>query len=240
MKSMDIVLEQIHTTLRTAINDPEVLTLLSRRGYDIAELQTGMTLVELARDSVQTQGIARFSKVNATQTFHETWRVAKIQYHHDVRVARLALNGLEGSRYFLHLDNSRLYTFDAWYVQAKEFYHSLRNQAELLALVARLGLTNERIDQGIQQLQALAVARTQQQTQKGSAVSSQRQRNQAFEDLTEWMTAFRQYARLALASTPEYLTILGLDSVSQKTSRKANLIKMEAPVVEPANRLVMS
>lgn len=231
MKTMDTKLEPIRMTLSKAISDPEVLALLSRRGYGIEELQEGLALYALARDSAQNQGVARFSRVNATQTFHQRWRVVRIQYNHDVRLARLALKEYQGSRYFLQLDGTRTQAFGEWYEQAKEFYSSLTTQPDLLAAVAALGLTSERINQGIQQLQILEAARSQQQDQTGSAISTQRQRSAALDALNQWMTTFRRYARLALASVPEHLTTLGLDTSSQRTNKKVVMLpnKVESP-----------
>lgn len=233
MKSMEPMLDQARVTLSMALSDPQLLEILARRGYGAEQLQEGMALCEIARNSIQTQGVARFSKVSATQTLQQKWKIAKFQYSHDVQSARLALKEYNGSGYLLQLNSTFPKNFEQWYAQAKDFYFTLNSHLELQTAVAKVGLSAERIAQGIQFLETLEELRTQQKTQQGSARRSRQQRDQEVEAFKRWMSDFRQYARLAFAATPSHLVTLGLEPASPKITRKIEVFQPAAPAGEP-------
>lgn len=216
MASLEKTLERARIALNNALNEPLVLNTLTQYGYDATRLQEGLALYEAARTLVQVQSDARHSKVSATKSFQQSLRQAKLHYHHDLRAARLALKEHEESRYFLQLKGTRAKQFDSWHEQARDFYFGLRDKPELQMLVATTGVTAERINQGIQWLQALDAARLQKSTEKGSAGDWCRQRNEALLALTRWMGVFRQVARAAFAAQPAYLTTLGLEPEPRK------------------------
>ncbi len=219
MATIEKTLNQARNALSNATNDPQIAAILARCGYDAERLQEGLALYQAARDTLQIQGDSRFNKVHATERLQSYWKEAQFHYQQDLRAARVALKQTGGTQYRLQLDGKRMKAFDEWLGQAKAFYFGLRNQVELQSVVQSMGLTVERIQQGIESLQTLETFRLQQNVQKGSARAMQRQQQQAINTLERWMTTFRQYARLALASTPEYLVTLDLKPVSYKRKK---------------------
>ena len=219
MASLEKTLERARIALNNALNEPQVLNTLTQYGYDAARLQEGLTLYATARTLVQVQHDARQSKVSATKSFQQSLRQTKLHYHHDLRAARLALKEYEESRYFLQLKGTRAKQFDSWHEQARDFYFGLQDKPELQMLVATTGVTADRINQGIQWLQALDTARLQKSTEKGNAGDLARQRNAALLALTRWMGIFRQVARAAFATQPAYLATLGLEPEPRKRKK---------------------
>lgn len=222
MASIDTKLEQARIALHNALSSEEVLSRLSRYGYNEEQLQEGMTLYARARTLTQTQSDSRHSKVTATKSFYEIWQEVQYHYHHDLRAARLALRQHEESHYFLHLPGKRRQKFSDWQEQAKDFYYGLRDKPELQVIVASKGVTAQRIDEGVQLLQALESARLQQHSQKGNAGDMRRQRNEALQALKLWMKAFRLVARAAFLTTPAYLATLGFEPTPSKNKKNSN------------------
>ena len=234
MKSMETMLDQSRITLTKAMSDPQLSAALALRGYGAEQLQEGLMLCEVARETMRTEGSARFSKVSAAQTLLQSWKDVKLQYNHDVNMARVALKKYNGSQYFLQLNGTATTNFDRWYAQAHEFYLGLQSQPQLHEVITKQGLTAERIEMGIQSLRSLDELRSQQKSQKGSASRSRQQRDQALETFKRWMSAFRQFARLTFAKTPSHLVTLGLEPASPKTTRKVAVFQPAANTVEPA------
>ncbi len=232
MATIEKTLEQARITLSNAANDAQLLAILTQYGYGSERLQAGMALYTAARDSVQTESNAQFSKVNATQSFQQDWKVAKLHYQNDLRLARVALKQHDATHHFLQLNGTRSKPFDAWQGQAKDFYLGLRNQSELQAIVEPIGLTTERIEQGIQHLQRLEVVRLQNQAEKGSVVDTRLQRHDTFQALNRWMFTFRQIARAALAGNPAHLARLALEPESRKQKKKDEVMIVAKPVME--------
>jgi len=230
MKSMEISVRLVRTAINRALSDPQILALFTPRGYGVEQLQEGLALCDVVQNSLETHGSIRLNTVNGTETFNDYWQITKLQYHLDLKVARFAFKNYESSSYFLQLAGKRFTAFDKWHVQAYDFYIGLRNKPELQMVVEKLGLTAERVNLGLQRLNELDAMRSQQETQKGSATSTRRQRGEAFDALNRWVYSFRRYARLALAATPEHLKTLGLESISAKAPKKVEMIKAELPV----------
>lgn len=232
MSTIEKFLEQARITLTNATNDPELIAILSRYGYGIEQMQEGKVLYANARDSVRMQHDARFQKVNTTQAVQELWQLAKLHYHNDVRTARVALKENQALRHFLQLDGTRPQTLQNWLGQAKEFYTRLSDRPELQALTAPLGLTYERIEQGLAYMQQLESFRAQRQSEQGNSVNTRLQRNESFEALKRWMFTFRMVARGVLAPYPAYLATLGLGTEVQRQKKRTGMLLATRPVAE--------
>ncbi len=234
MSIIEKTLEQARATLTIATNDAELIAILSRYGYGVEQLQEGKALYEAARDSVRMQSDHHFHKVNTTQAFQELWRLAKLHYQNDLRVARMALKEHQPLRHFLQLEGTRPQSFQSWLGQAKEFYTRLSDRPELLALVAPMGLTSERIEKGLEYMHRLENFRTQRQSENGHSVNTRMQRNESFEALNRWMFTFRMVARGVLALYPAHLMTLGLGTESRKQKKSTGVLLVTRPSAENA------
>lgn len=233
---MVVKLDQDRSTLDTLANDPQLLASFSRYGHGIEYLQAGMVLNDLARASLKSQGYARLNKVTAQQNFQKDWRRAMIHYQTDLHMARMSLKEYNGTHYFLKLDGARAKGFKNWHGQAKGFYSGLQGSPMLLEIVVPLGLTMERIEQGLQLLQALESMYKQKKDVKGDAVDTLQQRREAYRAFNLWMVDFRAMARLAFKSQPAHLVRLGLEPQSRKAKSKVEAIQGAIPAssVTPA------
>lgn len=240
MTSIEKELAQAYVALHNAANDLQVLATLTLYGYNSQRLQEGLVLYEVAHNSVETQTMAHFSKATGSKSFQQSWREAQLQYSQDRRAARVAFQQNEEIRSFLQLDGSYPKSFDSWHQQARTFYVGLLNQPELQAVVQTLGLTVERIQQGIHFLHQLKTARLQQHAQKGSVGDTRNQRNEAFEALHRWMVTFRQVARAAFASDSVHLATLGLQPESRRQKKKDEVMLGAKPAVDTTTSLTVA
>lgn len=240
MSTIEKTLEQARITLTNATSDAELIAMLSRYGYGIEQLQEGKTLYENARDSVRMQSETYFQKVNTAQAIQELWQLAKLHYQNDLRVARVALKENHPLRHFLQLDGARPQALQNWLGQAKEFYARLSNRPELQTLLAPLGLTNERIEQGIAYMQQLESFRAQRHSEHGDTVNTRLQRNESFEALKRWMFTFRMVARGVLALYPAHLATLGLGTESRKQKKSTAVLLPTKPVTENVQMATMA
>ena len=196
MRIMGKNLEQTRYMISAASSYPPVLELLSQYGYGKERLQQGLALYEAAHAAMQAQRSATYVKIRGTTAFQEQWKEAKLHYQVDLSRARYVLRNNEEARNLLMLEGKRPAAFEAWYEHAMTFYSGLRDHPEWQTKATGMGFAMERVDQGIQRLQALEELRTQ--------------RDAAFESLNDWMSIFRAVARLALVDQPHYQVYLGL------------------------------
>ncbi len=221
MESRELFLEETRIALQNALSDQTLVATLATYGYDATRLQEGLALYENARTLLQSHGDALLTKLNASSSFNTLWKQAHVSINHDIRIVRLVLKHSDEPRYFLNLETLSLYqNYERWLGQTREFYHRLSTNSALQRLVSPHGITHERVEQGVQLLQRLDVARIQQKAERGNITVVYQQRNDAFDTLNTWMTVFRQFARIAFAEAPEQLAILGMKSVVRKQSKK--------------------
>ena len=226
MSTMVKMLEEAYLTLNNAVNDPEIVAILARVGYGSESLQEGLALYGAASQLIQTENDTRFNKVSTTATFKQTLAETQLQYHHDRRSARLTLKQWGTSQQFLQLGESRTNAYDSWFKQATGFYQGLANKPELQATVARMGLTLERINQGLLSLQTLKALRSQILSDTATVTNAQEERNDTLQTFEQWMFTFRGIARFALAAHPGHLKMLGLKAVASKV-KKQNATRVE-------------
>ena len=210
MRIMGKNLEQTRYMISAASSYPPVLELLSRYGYGKERLQQGLALYEAAHAAMQAQRSATYVKIRGTTAFQEQWKEAKLHYQVDLSRARYVLRNNEEARNLLMLEGKRPAAFEAWYEQAMNFYTGLRDHPEWQTKATGMGFAMERVDQGIQRLQALEELRTQRDAKNDGKVDSKRQRDAALVSLNDWMSIFRAVARLALVDQPHYQVYLGL------------------------------
>lgn len=125
------------------------MAILARVGYGSESLQEGLALYAAASGLIQTQNNTRFNKVSTTATLTKHW-----QKHNFNTITIDALhvwrsnNGGPVSNFY-NLVKTVNSPYDGWFKQATGFYQGLANKPELQATVARMGLTLERINQGL-------------------------------------------------------------------------------------------
>ena len=238
MTSMKKALEQTRIALTNALNDPQISATLASFGYGAERLQEGLALNEAASQSLQIQSDARLNKVTVNDNFQQLWQEAQRQFSYDLRGARLLLKQNPGASQFLQLNGPQSRTFDSWHGQAKSFYLGLRNRPDYQAVVQRMGLTLERINQGIYLLEQLEAIRLQQHVQKGNAGNKRNQRDETFAALDRWMFTFRGIARTAFADNPTHLETLGLAPAARKAKKPTAGLTVMQPAFNPQTLLM--
>ena len=228
MATLEQTLLQVRTALSNAMENPQLLSMLSLYGYGVERLQEGMILWDTAANLLQSQNDTRFNKATAKKNFQEHWLDAKFHLQRDLHIARFVFRKDDAMYSLLQLNGNFSKDFDTWYQHTKKFYFGLRNKPELQAAVASKGLTPDRIEQGIERLAQLEADRRATQAQKGNSSDSRTQRIEAFQALKRWMIKFRTVARVAFDEQPNLLASLGIPTPSSKPKKKSSIVILPA------------
>lgn len=214
------VLQDTHIALTNAQRDPSVSSTITAYGYDAARMEEGLMLYEKARLALQTQGDARSYKIISTKDAQELWKEVQRHYNHDLQLARMVFKRNSEGHAALQLGEKRPLTLAAWSTRVREFYRRLSTNSEWRAKVGAYGLTQARVEKGLELLQDLENAVAQRQAEVGNSSLTLRQRDQAFNELQGWMSNFRKVVRLSLSSQPETMASLGIKPIRHKQKRK--------------------
>lgn len=209
--SLDEFLSWAKVALDNAVQSPEALEALSTYGYNEARIQEGISLREMVVQHNALQKRVYGKQFAATETFEHTWKEAD-QRHYRVhrRLAKLVTRQDKERRKALGLNNRKKQSYGGWYQQAEEFYINLLDDSEVVEALARFMITQQQLEQGQAMVQQVAALKGLQEQQKTEAQKATQARNVALAALREWLTTFREVARLALSKNPEHLESLQL------------------------------
>ena len=110
----------------------------------------------------------------------------------------------------LGLHGNRKQTLSGWLSQAGDFYTIALNNEEILARLARYGLTQAKLEAGLAEVRAVEAANLAQKQGRGDVRSATKACAAASSELKAWMRDFVTVARVALHDQPHLLDKLGL------------------------------
>ena len=203
-------LEAARIAITNARDVPTIRNALSEYGYNEEKLQGGFLLYETALSAQQQQKAEYGDQYNATDQLNQNWETAKASYNKLLKIARVAFKDNPGIAGTLALNGAREATLSGWLLQAQQFYTNALANPDILSALASYGITEEKIALAKADTEAVVAAKSLQTKEKGEAQSATQTRNQALEELRDWMRDFIEIARIALAEQPQLLETLGI------------------------------
>ncbi len=193
-----------------ALKEDEVKTLLTELGYDDIRLNEGKTLLNTANSLQQKQQKEYGDQFEATGTLNEAWEKADKEYMRFVKVARVALKSEYALYRKLGLNGVRKKTLSGWFAQAKQFYLNALADADVMEKMSVYGMTQIKLEAGKTLLEELETANAVQEKEKGEAQQATLERDNAIDQLEEWLSDFIAIGRIALEEKPQLLEKLGV------------------------------
>lgn len=209
-QSLDERLNRANTAIVNAMEDPEVQNALTPFGYTPERMQQGRDLLEYAKGMHLKQKSEYGDQFAATEALDAAFDAADKTLAKWRRVAQVALEGDTNACVTLGVHTRRKRSMAAWLTQATQFYtHALAN-ASVLTSLAQYGLTQEKLEAGKAQADAVETAWLAQKKEMGEAQQATQVRDAAMEELEDWLHPFIKIARVALEETPQYMEKLGI------------------------------
>ena len=207
-------LDRARVALDNAQTDPALQDGLAAFGYDAARLQEGQGLLAAAQGAQEAHAAEYGDQYAATDELRAARETAETTYMRHVKVARVAFSEDRDARSALMLDGRRKRPLGAWLRQAHTFYQNALASEDLLAGLARFGITAEDLQAAQAQLDTLETADTRQEKEKGEAQRATQQRDEAVDALDAYMSDFRNIARVAFEEDPQQLEKLRISAPS--------------------------
>lgn len=196
--------------IENAISDTEVKSLLTVFGYGDDRLNTGKALLDTVNQLQQQQQKEYGDQFEATDALNETWDNANKEYMRLVKVARIALKSEHACYLKLDLIGRRKESLSGWLKQAKQFYLNALADNVVLEKMAEFGMSQEKLEAGKTLVEQTETANAAQKKEKGEAQEATQKRDEALDDLEEWLSDFIAIARIALEDHPQLIEKLGV------------------------------
>jgi hypothetical protein len=197
--------------LTNARQNEEILNALAQVGYDHNALQKGQQLLEQLNALTDHQKVGYGDKSNATRELQKACRAAEILYRHHRKMAQAIFKHDPGRLIAFTLSERKKLAFTDWLAQGLRFYSNILDDPEALTMTAPYNLTAEKLNEGFQLFKNVQQLKALQEQEKGKAQNATRKRNQARQELIDWLDNFKVMARVALADAPELLDILQIN-----------------------------
>ena len=196
--------------IANALAIKEVSTLLAQFGYTSTRIKEGEALYETAKE-LQAKQIKEYGEqYEATNILQLARAMANKTYIVHVKIARIALRNNPETNASLQLMGSRKNSLSGWLKQANAFYTNALNTPKVLASLAKFNINKKQLEEGKALVSKLESSFNAQLKEKGEAQVATKERDAAMDELQDWMSDFVAIARIALASEPQLLEMLGI------------------------------
>lgn len=207
--TIDERITSAQVAIENALDHPEIASLLAEYNYDQERLYFGKGLLSEAQGLHSHQQEQYGNQYQATDDLYITWGTAKAVYSGHIRLARVALKKNRGAKKKLGLLGPRKRALSRWVTQALQFYDNALKDDFIKERLATFGLTEQKLQEGRNLVVQVLEEEKWQERKKGTAQDTTSRRNHALDKLDEWMSDFKEVARVALADHPHLLKILG-------------------------------
>ncbi len=198
------------TALQNSVQNGMVASSLAEYGYSLDHIAEGQALCDSARAARFAHEQAHAAQIQAASNCKASWAHAAALYMRQLKIARIAVQGVPGAARTLALDGRRKQGMAAWLADARQFYSGLAAQPELAARLGSYGITEARLAPARAALDALELADQAHEHARGASQAALATRRAAFAALHAWMSDFMKIARIALEDEPQLLESLGV------------------------------
>lgn len=209
-QTIDSKLLFAQNAIANALGIKEISTPLSMFGYNDNRLKEGETLYNTASDLHIKQVKEYGEQYAATDTFQLVRAKANKIYMVHVKIARVALRGDREASTSLQLTGNRKASLSGWIKQAKSFYTNALNTSKAMEGLAQFGINKQQLILGSALITDLENKYNAQLKEKGEAQMATQARDNALDDLQEWISDFVAIARIAFSTEPQLLEIVGI------------------------------
>ncbi|MGL1886240.1 MAG: hypothetical protein OCD76_06970 [Reichenbachiella sp.] len=195
-QSIETLLVKSQMVVTKIKTDSNIAQALDSMGYNEETLHKGSLLIEQAKKIQQGDHDDLFDKIDD----------ANYVFRRHVKLARIVFIEKEDVWNQLNLNGSGQYSAHEWIKKAKEFYQILINNNAYLMSLIPFG-----VDKVILETSLAVITNLEGLITKRNKVSPEVvERDQAIDDLNNWMVEFELAARKALRTSPHELHSLGV------------------------------
>ncbi len=189
---------------------PEIEKDMVDVGYSLTKLDEGGALYSDAQEHILIREKEFGDQVGATADLDSKKAAASGAYMKTLKLLRIHFHGNSKVEKTLALRGRRKKTVSGWCHQAKVMYGNLLKDPKLLEEAFEMGITEARLQQEIQLIDAVYALYDVQQKEMGEAQGATIARDEALEKLFDWTARYKKIARVVFQDTPQVLEKLGV------------------------------
>ncbi|MFC2138244.1 hypothetical protein ACFLTE_08725 [Bacteroidota bacterium] len=209
-RSINSRLLKAEVAISNSRSHEEVKEQLAVFGYDDTMLMQGYNLYNEAARKQESKVKEYAEQYEATNQLDKAKADAHKVYMKYLKVARVAFTDHVKFSETLMLNGRRKLSYTGWLEQAEMFYSQALSNNEILAGLAKFGITKNKLKQGEALVTEVRNNLKTQLTEKAEAQEATQNRDIAFDVMEKWLGDFTEIARIALDENSQYLEMLGI------------------------------
>jgi|SRR5690554_128014 len=202
-------LEQCRISLNNAINQPEILRLMSAVGYGPDVIEDGKARWRDARQAYDGNQKEGDESSVASHAFRSQRKELAGFFKRDRNLAKVVFryDGETAARIGIAESVPKAYV--RWIETVKKFYANSLADTAIQSQLLRLEITADRLSEGAERVAALEEARSIYMMEEGESQDATKLKDAAIERLEDWMQDFYAVAKVALSGRPQLAESLG-------------------------------
>ncbi|WP_109831895.1 hypothetical protein [Reichenbachiella versicolor] len=214
-QSIDSKLLATEITLTNALTNEAIKTAMAIYGYDETKFLAAKAMLDDTKikhanqqkeyaEQYDLTGQIESQQAQLRKTLIKFAQIGRVIFKDDIK----ALNALG-------IKGRVLQTYSAFTQQAAKFVHNVLEDANFLQTYAQFGINQEDFEDFRVQVDQLIKNLASRDTEVGEAQQATQLRDNALEELMDWMSDFKVFARIALEQQPQMLEALGIVEPSE-------------------------
>lgn len=199
------ILENYRVAFQNVEEQQEIKSEMESYGYDTQKINEGKALYDAAlrlfnqsKQKTEDEKLvyAQFSKAyDEVATIYKKHRkVAKVVLlHHEEFASAFRVKKAESQAYLQWMDDT------------ETFYNQIKRESAVKAKLIQLKLTDEVADAQLAKLEEVKKLRAKYEKERGESQQATKDKNAAFQAISEWMREFYAVAKIALDEKPQLL-----------------------------------
>ncbi len=187
----------------------DIQTEMAEYGYDETAINEGKALYQKARDLYDQRQQESNEEKQAYDVFDEAFDQLKEKYKKDHKKAKVALLKHPELHEPFYLKKRMPQSYLKLMQEAKEFYQQIQTNAEAKPYLKRFKLTEEIATAQLTLIEEVAERRAKYEKEKGESQQATKNKNKAFQEISEWIREFYTVAEIALEDQPQLLESIG-------------------------------
>lgn len=202
-----------------SVNDEEIFNAVSQYGYNKEKFDEGYQIYQKASKLRHTAVSLKGEKENLTEELKKAFKVAVIAYQNLSKVVKAIFSKEEGKLAQLGLHKRMPRTIAGFSVAANILFDNALSIEEIKSELSKYGYDENRLLSEKQKIIQYNLAVQAREAVKGDSQQTTKDQEQAFQELSEWMSKYIKIARVALSEKPELLEKIGI-KVKPRAKRK--------------------
>lgn len=202
-------LEQCRVALDNVSKQPEIQELMNAVGYGPEVIAEGKAIWNDTRQAYDRNQMEGFESSEASQDFQRQRKDLTAYFRRDRGLAKVAFryDGPTAARIGVAEGVPKAY--QKWVETVRKFYINSLADPAVMERLARLGVSEERLQQGASMLRSVEEARSRYLKEEGESQDATKIKDAAMERLEDWMKDFYAVAKVALRARPQLAESLG-------------------------------